>query len=218
MDRTRDPLASRDLIYVATDPTYKRKKEMETQRLCATILRMPGGRKPKIAAPAGSKGCPRCLLVLPLIDPASGESNFAHSGYCRACALAKTMEYKREQAEKRAAERGVPPSTEDAKYEKIAVARITPFPRVAGLPPYCSCCHRAPKQSVAGLPFCERCAYYVAACGRCVDHSFREFVPELRGNPDPPLLSVEATAPVPPYAGRKTRAPGADETDLLTHP
>lgn len=181
-------------------------------------------RPPKVPAPTGSRGCPRCKDVLPIIDEATRTSNFAVSGYCRKCAREISAAYR---ATKKATEgaiissmpAGEPgrPSVDELwlenRTQKVREAHITDFPAISITLSRCSCCHRAPTQTVRDLPFCDRCAYYVAASGRCAEHSFREFVPELLGRKDPPLLPfvpVEREWVRPRGAG----SPGLDETDV----
>lgn len=179
-------------------------------------------RRPKIAAPPGHKGCPDCLQVLPLVDPISNKRNFAASGYCHPCASKRISAYRARARDTLIAAGAVEPRPATAAYGIMKIdptsahseAHVTAFPELKVPPiPQCSCCHRQPTQQVSGLPFCGRCAYYVAACGRCCEHSYREFVPGLLGRPDPALL--------PPVAyTREWRLPrgavqGRDETDLV---
>jgi hypothetical protein len=200
---------ARDVIsfYIRNDFWRTNKKRT---RLCRMA------RKPKVAAPPGYRGCPKCSTVLPLVDPDTQAANFAANGYCKPCEKARTAAARAALAPLEAPREG--PATKatraEAMAQAVAAARIPPFPGLASLSrPQCACCHRAPTMQVHAQPFCDRCGYYVAACGRCVDHSFREFIPELRGNPDPPTLPYVKPTPLP-FAGRTSGVRGRDETDL----
>lgn len=167
---------------------------------------MGRGRKSAIDAPPGYKGCPRCKgLFTP--DQMSG-------GYCRDCRSVDQRERRAKKYEEEAA--NAPPAApkpakvvRDVSGPLAMVVDIikrggsflaTPMPAAITAPlPNCVCCWRAPTMQVAGKAFCDTCGYYVAASGRCVEHSFREYVPELLGRPDAPMLpTIESTITEPP--------------------
>jgi hypothetical protein len=52
----------------------------------------------------------------------------------------------------------------------------------------CGCCRDTTDlvTDLNGNPWCSRCAYFIAACGRCPAHHSPVFYPELSGNPVPP--------------------------------
>lgn len=169
-------------------------------------MHRPRGRPPKVAAPPGLKGCPRCKKVF---DP----HEYGHAAYCRVC----TSTYQRERtAIRRLRLDGVPeeearvliktdptiaraPSAVgqlrlDAMREQVRRAlnpqQAIPFPFKPLTWPGCDCC----MGSTGGLTaigtkkFCARCVYYISRCGRCIAHARREYIPSLLNQPDPPLL------------------------------
>lgn len=181
---------------------------------------MTTGRRPKIAAPPGHKGCPKCEKVLPLKDPVSGETNFVSSGYCRLCSRVIMAERRRRLRNESgpATPTRVTPGLDFTqiayKSELLSLAKITPFPKLAFEPlPACACCGTTPTQTVHGKSFCDRCGYYVSACGRCVDHSNREHIKELLHHNDPPLLPPFVAPIVEPYA-----VPTVDRDELDVPP
>jgi len=177
-------------------------------------------RPPKITAPPGYKGCPKCRNVLPLIDPETQKKNFASTGYCKPCDKARVSAYKRQLSVDESVARGESPAAwakREWQTEQFAMSYIPPFPTlVAPPPPHCECCHGVPSSTIAGRHFCERCAYYVAASGRCPEHSFREHVPELLGWPDAPMLPPREIPSVD--LRNRPQLPDLDELDVEPQP
>lgn len=164
------------------------------------------GRRSKVVSPTGLKGCPRCRQLFDLIEYGPGT-------YCRNC----TPAYKRERyaigqlvksgnTEQEAVTAvkehpnviRQPTSVGLLRHvtleEKVKQAQrktfYPPFPKLAlAVVQGCRCCssHKGLTQ-VGDARFCERCAYYVTQCGRCLAHARREYIPVLLKNPDPPLL------------------------------
>lgn len=193
--------------------------EVEMEPLSRYSRRTMSGRKPKIEAPPGHRGCAKCRQILLLTHPTTGESNFAPSGYCKPCARAASAAHRREKRNAAALTRParITPGLDFAqlafKEEQMSMAAISPFPELNLKPTIrCSCCYSAPTQTVHGKGFCDRCGYYVSACGRCLDHANREHITELLHHPAPPLL--------PPFVAPRFEhhAPPAIDEDELDAP
>lgn len=174
-------------------------------------------RTPKVAVPPGfdGKGCSKCGRLLLFVDPSTGQSNFSSNGYCKECKAA-TNRAEREQrkavVEARTAAQYTPeqitqnntlPSFDvrvgralEALGSSLAIAHSFPDVDDIELPPRCACCWKPPTQEVHAQMFCDRCAYYVSACGCCLDHGNREHIAALVGRPQPPLLPA-------PYSKRQ---------------
>lgn len=162
-------------------------------------------RPTRIHAPPGHKGCPKCGEIYLLPD-------YGKSTYCRKC-NSKTSA--RSHAKARLVAEGASPDDAEKwlrENPKLAQATTTigiirkqmqenlllslarrDAPEFPIKPredfSRCWCCFGSKDVKMLGPhAYCWRCHYYVSQCGRCLAHALREYVPELLGRPDPPLL------------------------------
>lgn len=155
------------------------------------------------------------MQVLPLIDPTTQQKNFLSNGYCRPCSSKASAE-SRQRTHGETAGHGESPVAivkRQWQTEQLAMSYIPPFPTL-NLPeiPRCVCCYASPETEISGKKFCSRCAYYVAASGRCPEHSFREHIPELLGRADAPPLPPRQYPQID-FANRP-QLPDLDELDV----